>query len=411
MIERVPKGLALRLLNDSESAHRLRSDSDKDEERRKIMSERVPLDTAEIGRLLRDIQDFERKLAAEQERIAACVAKPVSSQTPVDRPAPETSMAAPGNSCLSETAWGLRNDLYKANKLLGQEIAKAHALKHERDEADQRAAASELDRIQTTARMEGKVIELGHRLDAAIKERDAAFWCMAHPYPNTGCAGCPAENDGVLCCKATSSTLQHGASSEDDEVERDLAEAESDLAEAESELDKVQLALDVEGDKINELTVKLAEAEKKLVEEVATLQGRVDELKNDLLEERRDHLADHNRVSALTLSEDRRCEDNELIHIELDKLGAPRRGENGVVYTLLGRIRAYSETTIPRIVPSKSDSNQASEARDILDSLGKALHEVIVMATRSPCKCGQRSDELIGGAGSASSPSESGASL
>jgi hypothetical protein len=311
------------------------------------------------------------------------VTKPVSSQTPVDRLAPETSMAAPGNSCLSETAWGLRNDLDRANKLLGQEIAKAHALKHERDEADQRAAASELERIQTTARMEGKVIELGHRLDAVTEERDAAYWCMTHLSDN-GCSGCSAEYNDELC-----HTVPAIAFPEDSEVECDLAEAESDLAEAES-------ALAAEVDKVNELTVKLGEEEKHRAEIVGTLQVRINGLEKELRNARCDHLADHNRVVDGTLSEDCRRVDDNLMHVELDKLGAPRKGEDGIVYTPLGRLRAGFDTS-------------ASEARDILDSLGKALQEVIVMATRAPCKCGQRSDELIGGAGAASSPSESGA--
>jgi hypothetical protein len=370
------------------------------------------MDMVEAGRLLREIQDFERKLAAVQE------------------------------------------------------IAKVHAFKHEQDEADKRAAASELERIQATARV--------------TRERDAAHWCMTH-LSDTGCKGCLAEYNDELC-----HTVPAIAFPEDNEVECDLAEAESDLAETES-------ALAAEVDKVNELTVKLGEEEKHRAEIVGALQVCINGLEKELQNARCDHLADHNCVAEVTRIEHSRRDDDKLMHVELDKLGAPRKGEDGVVYSPLGRLRAGFDTSafdelrsraakvegrlanlkyvleterklaradldvagnrilqltgddywksraanafkrgacpvcfvpashdhvngcqwrdrvIPRVGPSESSPNDASEARDILDSLGKALQEVIVMATRAPCKCGQRSDELIGGAGSASSPSESGA--
>jgi len=146
----------------------------------------------------------------------------------------------------------------------------------------------------------------------ARRKKDAAFWCMIYPGLDTGCAGCPAETDGEIC-------------------------------------GKVPVVAHPKGNEVKELNAKLELVEKRLIEEqnyrvrvVDELQVRINELEKDRVEERRDHLADHNRVTDLTRVEDRRCEDNELMHIELDKLGAPRRGMNDVVYTPLGRIRAYA---------------------------------------------------------------------
>ena len=323
------------------------------------MSGRVEMSMAAVDEMIKDLDDLGRKLAAANKRIRALTGKPVSCQMNPECVASERVPTGLSEIALrllndSESASRLRSNSDKADELLAREIAKAHALKHERDDADQRAAASEIKAIEATARAEKAIIELGNRLNraravivqleqdkdnakvnfskveatlvseikkvgklegdlfTAKRERDAAFWCMTHPCPDTGCRGCPAENDNVLCCK-----VPMVASPEDDEVK--------------------------------ELNARLELMEQRLIEEqnyrvrvVDELQVRINELEKDRVEERRDHLADHNRVTDLTRVEDRRCEDNELMHIELDKLGAPRRGMNDVVYTPLGRIRAYA---------------------------------------------------------------------
>lgn len=378
------------------------------------MSGRVEMSMAAVDEMIKDLDDLEHKLAAANKCIRALTGKPVSCQMNPECVASDRVPTGLSEIALrllndSESAHRLRSDLDKADELLAREIAKANAFKHEREEANQRAAASEIKAIEATARAEKAIIELGNRLNRARavivqleqdkdnakvnfskveailvseikkvgklegdpqlakRERDAAFWCMTHSGMDTGCAGCPAETDGEIC-------------------------------------GKVPVVAHPKGNEVKELNARLEFVEQRLIEEqnyrvrvVDELQVRINELEKDRVEERRDHLTDHNRVADLTRVEDRRCEDNELMHIELDKLGAPRRGMNDVVYTPLGRIRAYSETTIPRIVPSESSPNDASAARDAIDALGKALQDVLTMSTHPLCKCGEVADGSVNG--------------
>lgn len=69
---------------------------------------------------------------------------------------------------------------------------------------------------------------------------------------------------------------------------------------------------------------------------------RIAELEEALHDERRDHLCDHNaRAEAERIANDAR-NDNEAIHRELDRLGAPRRQDNGYGFSPLGRLRRLS---------------------------------------------------------------------